>query len=158
MSLGEQELAGKGVPYSTHEYDYRKKGADRAAEALGLPLAATLKSLVVELPGKRYIFLLVPGHLSVSLRTLARTLGVKTAEMASERDAERLTGYRVGGISPFGSRTRLPVYVDLSALDHERVFINGGRRGLLLGLEPERLIEAAGGELIDVGLEAGGGR
>ena len=80
-----------------------------------------------------------------------RALGAKQAQLANERDAERLTGYRVGGIGPFGSRTALPVYVDISILDHERIFINGGRRGLLLGLDPEHLIEAAHAEIVDVG-------
>lgn len=156
-SLGEQALRRLGVPFTCHEYDYRKKGAEVAAAALDLPLAATLKSLVVKLvktgsEGESYAFVLVPGGASVSMRNLARALGAKAAELASERDTERLTGYRIGGISPFGSRTSLQVYVDLSALDHERVYLNGGRRGLLLGLDPEALIEAAGAEIVDVGI------
>jgi Cys-tRNA(Pro)/Cys-tRNA(Cys) deacylase len=157
-SLGEQALRRLGVPFTSHEYDYRKKGAEIAAAALDLPLSATLKSLVVKLvrPGARdasFAFVLVPGGASVSMRNLARALGAKTAELASERDTERLTGYRIGGIGPFGSRTPLRVYVDLSALDHDRVYVNGGRRGLLLGLDPEALIEAAGAEIVDVGIK-----
>lgn len=151
MSLGEQALARTGVPFTRHEYDYRKKGAEAASAALGIPLAAALKTLVVALADGRFVFVLMPGHLTVSMRALARALGVKGADLAPERDTERLTGYRVGGIGPFGSRTPLPVFVDLRVLDLERVFVNGGRRGLLLGLEPEALIQAAQAELVDVG-------
>lgn len=149
-SLGEQALTRMGVAFTSHVYDYRKKGAEAAAQALAVPLSSTLKTLVVKLADDRFVFVLIGGDLSVSMRSLARTLGVKTAELASERDTERLTGYRVGGIGPFGSRTPLDLFVDLRALDHERVYVNGGRRGLLLGLSPEDLIAAAGAELIDV--------
>jgi Cys-tRNA(Pro) deacylase len=149
VSLGEQQLRELGVAFATHEYDYRKKGAEAAAEALGVPLSAALKTLVVRLSDDRDVFVLVAGDRSVSMRNLARALGVKSASLASERDTERLTGYRVGGIGPFGSRTKLPVFVDLAALDHDQVYVNGGRRGLLLSMEPEVLIEACGAELID---------
>jgi Cys-tRNA(Pro) deacylase len=152
-SLGEKELTSKGVAFTSHEYDYRQKGAERAAQALDLDPAATIKSLVLKLSDKRFIFLLLPADADVSMRSVARTLKVKSAEMATERDAERLTNYKVGGMSPFGSRTRLPVYVDLSVLDHDRVFVNGGRRGLLLGLDPEDLISAAEAEIVDVGIK-----
>lgn len=149
-SLGEQALSAAGVAYTTHPYDYRRKGAEAAAEALDIPLAAALKTLVVKLDRSRFVFLVASGDRSVSMRALARSLGARSAELASERDAERLTGYRVGGISPLGSRLALPVYVDLAALDHQRVYVNGGRRGLLLGLDPEALIGAAAAELVDV--------
>ena len=149
-SLGEKALRQKRIPFSSVEYDFRKKGADAASEALGIPISATIKSLVVKTADEDFIFLLIPGDRSVSMKNLARILGVKSAEMASERDTERLTGYRVGGISPFGSRTALPVYVDLGVADHQKVYINGGRRGLLLCMEPDDLIRAADAELIDV--------
>jgi Cys-tRNA(Pro) deacylase len=148
-SLGEKALLARGVPFTSHEYDYRIKGAEAAAAALGLRLEETVKTLVVRLADDRTILLLVCGAADVSLKGLARTLGVKHAELASERDAERLTGYRVGGIGPFGTRTTLPTYADLDLLDHERVYVNGGRRGLLLGMAPEDLIEAAGAELVE---------
>jgi Cys-tRNA(Pro)/Cys-tRNA(Cys) deacylase len=152
-SLGEQELKRLGVPFTSHEYDYRIKGAEAASGALGIPLSAALKTLVIRLADERYVFLCVPGGSAVSMRNLARALHVKGAELASERDAERLTGYRVGGIGPFGSRTPLPLYLDLGALDHAQVYINGGRRGLLLRLDPEQLVESGRAELIDVGRE-----
>ncbi|MBW2522585.1 MAG: aminoacyl-tRNA deacylase [Deltaproteobacteria bacterium] len=151
-SFGQQALTERGVSFESHEYDYRKKGARVAAASLGLDPAAMLKTLVVRLSDGRHLFLLAPGDKEVSMRSLARALDVKSAELASERDAHRLTGYQVGGIGPFGSRTPLPVVVDLSAADHERVYVNGGRRGLILGLTLDDLMTAADAELVDVGI------
>jgi len=155
-SLGERALRERGVAYVAHEYDYRKKGAEAAAEALGVELSATLKTLVVRLDGgprgDRFVFLLESGDRQVSLKGFARAVGAREAELAPERDAERLTGYQVGGIGPFGSRTALPVYVDLEAARHERVLVNGGRRGLLLELTLDDLLRAADAELVDVAL------
>ena len=84
------------------------------------------------------------------MRTLARHFRVKSAELTSERDAERLTGYQVGGIGPLGGRTALDVYIDLSAVEHDHVFFNGGRRGLILGVGLEAFIGVANAELVDV--------
>lgn len=84
------------------------------------------------------------------MKSSARLLQVKSAELATERDAERLTGYKVGGIGPFGARTSLPLYLDLSALDHDLIYINGGRRGLLLGVPTSALIDVVGVELVEV--------
>jgi Cys-tRNA(Pro) deacylase len=149
-SLGEKELTSKGVAFTSHEYDYRKKGAEAAAEGLGVNISATVKTLVVKLATGRYVFLCVCGDTKVSMRNFARAVSAKSADLASERDTERLTGYSLGGIGPFGSRTPLDVFIDLSVLDHDRVYINGGRRGLLLGFDPETLIDAANAEVIDV--------
>ncbi|MCB9644675.1 MAG: Cys-tRNA(Pro) deacylase [Myxococcales bacterium] len=149
-SLGEKDLQQRGYSFTSHPYDYRKKGAEAAAEALGFPLEQMLKTLVLELSDGRFIFLMAPGHLAVSLRDVSRQLQVKGAEMAAERDILRLTGYTPGGIGPFGSRTPLPVFIDLFALEVPIVYFNGGRRGLLLGMDPEELVEAAQAEIVDV--------
>ena len=95
-SLGQRALDARGVAYVSHEYDYRKKGAIAAAEALRAELGALLKTLVVRLADGSFVLLLVPGDCDASMRELARHLGVKDAELASERDAERVTGYLVG--------------------------------------------------------------
>ena len=152
-SLGEKFLTQRGIEFTSHEYDYQIKGAKAAAEALHIPVERTVKTLVVLLGSGEYIFLLMPGHGKSSMKTLARTLQVKSAELAKDRDAERLTGYQVGGIGPFGSRTSLPVYMDIKSLDYDKIYINGGRRGLLLGMDPEVLVEVAQAELVDVSLE-----
>jgi Cys-tRNA(Pro)/Cys-tRNA(Cys) deacylase len=152
-SLGEQALAAKGITFVAHEYDYRKKGADAAAAALGAELGALLKTLVVRLSDGQHVLLLMPGQREASLRGLARELGSRSAELTSERDAERLTGYRVGGIGPFGVRTPMAVLLDVSAAAHQRVFVNGGRRGLILELALDDLVDAADAELVDASID-----
>ena len=129
----------QGIPFESLEYDFRQKGSEYAAEALGVPLDAMLKSLIVRLSDHRFVFVLMPGSKDVSLKELARSTGVKEAQIASERDAQRITGYLVGGISPFGARIQLPVYVDDGILEHGEIYINGGRRGLILKLRTRDL-------------------
>ena len=101
-------LREQGVAFTEHRYEHRVKGAAYAAEALGLDAAMVAKTLVAELDDG-FAFALVPGDRELSLRGLARAAGARSAALASERDAQRLTGYQIGGISPFGSRTALPV-------------------------------------------------
>ncbi len=141
----------QGIPFESLEYDFRQKGSDYAAKALGAPLDAMLKSLVIRLSDSRFIFVLMPGSKDVSLKELARSTGVKEAQVASERDAQRLTGYLVGGISPFGARTRLPVYIDAGILVHGEIYINGGRRGLILKLRTKDLIDTLDATVTDLG-------
>jgi Cys-tRNA(Pro)/Cys-tRNA(Cys) deacylase len=148
---GERFLIERGIPFESLEYDFRKKGSERAAEALGVPLDVMLKSLVVRLSDRRFVFVLMPGSKDVSLKELARSIGIKEAQMASERDAQRLTGYLVGGISPLGARTQLPVYVDQGILEHGEIYINGGRRGLILKFRTRDLIDTLDPTVIDVG-------
>lgn len=139
-SRGERFLIDRGIPFESLEYDFQKKGSEHAAEALGVPLDVMLKSLVVRLSDRRFVFVLMPGTKDVSLKELARFIGVKEAQMASERDAQRLTGYLVGGISPFGARNQLQVYVDRGVVEHGEIYINGGRRGLILKLKTSDLV------------------
>ena len=120
-SRGERFLIERGIPFESLEYDFRQKGSEYAAKALGVPLDAMLKSLVVRLSDSRFAFVVMPGSKDVSLKELARSAGVKEAQVASERDAQRLTGYLVGGISPFGARIQLPVYVDEGILKHGEI-------------------------------------
>jgi Cys-tRNA(Pro)/Cys-tRNA(Cys) deacylase len=143
--LNEQE-----IPFESLEYDFRQKGSEYAAEALGVPLDAMLKSLVIRLSDRRFVFVLMPGSKDVSLKELARATGVKEAQIASERDAQRITGYLVGGISPFGARTQLPVYVDDGILEHGEIYINGGRRGLILKLRTKDLISILNPRVTDL--------
>jgi Cys-tRNA(Pro)/Cys-tRNA(Cys) deacylase len=153
-SLGEKSLLSTPYPFTSHEYDYRQKGVEAAAEALDLDPTQILKTLVVELArkeeGRAFVFLMVPGKHSASMKQLARALGAKQANLASERDAERLTGYQVGGIGPFGARTPLPVFIALAACDHNTLYFNGGRRGLMLSMTIDDLLAATKAELLDV--------
>jgi Cys-tRNA(Pro) deacylase len=150
-SRGERFLNEQGIPFESLEYDFRQKGSEYAAEALGAPLDPMLKSLVVRLSDNRFVFVLMSALRDISLKELARFIGVKEAQMASERDAQRLTGYLVGGMSPFGARNQLPVYVDRGILEYGEIYINGGRRGLILKLRTSDLISTLGPTVVDVG-------
>ena len=129
-------LQQKKMPFEVVKYDHEEKGAAFAAKAVGFPLEATVKTLVVDLGRKDHILALVPGHRQLDLKKLARVCGVKRAAMADTATAERLTGYLVGGISPFGTKQRLSAVMEKSLLACERVLINAGRRGTMLEMAP----------------------
>jgi Cys-tRNA(Pro)/Cys-tRNA(Cys) deacylase len=134
-----QALRQAGVPFSVESYEY-DPNADRiglqAAEAMGADPNAVLKTLMVEVDGKPAC-VIVPSDREVNLKKLAAAFGAKTAAMMKPADAERITGYYVGGISPFGQKKRVPALIDEAAFAHERVFINGGQRGLQVRLSPQ---------------------
>jgi Cys-tRNA(Pro)/Cys-tRNA(Cys) deacylase len=136
---GTTALRTLGVPFELHTYEHRVKGAAFAAEALGIEPARLAKTLVAQVDGEP-VFVLVPGDLTLDLKALARAAGSKAAALAEQRDAERLTGYQVGGISPFGSRKALPVYAERRYLQHERVALNAGARGAILELARDDLV------------------
>jgi Cys-tRNA(Pro)/Cys-tRNA(Cys) deacylase len=129
-------LKQHGVRYEAREYDHKVKGAEFAAEALGWPVAAMIKTLVVALSDGSFCLCLMPGDQELSLKNLAREAGAKAARMASPEEAEKLTGYKVGGISPFGTRKPTPAWLEEGLLQYETVGINGGRRGLIVFLDP----------------------
>lgn len=131
-------LEGAKIPFSVHRYDY-DPDADRigmqAAEALGEPPARVLKTLMALADGKPVLAIL-PSDRQVAMKRLAAALGAKSAEMMKPADAERLSGYKVGGISPFGQMRRVPAVIEESALAEPFVYINGGQRGLQVRLAP----------------------
>ncbi len=133
---GIKVLEERQVAFEVVEYLYKKKGAGRAAEAVGWAEELTVKTLVVQTGPKDLWFVLVPGDRELSTKKLARVLGVKGVDLVKVRDAERLTGYKEGGISPFGSYTALPVVLEDTLLERDRVLINAGRRGVLVALDP----------------------
>jgi Cys-tRNA(Pro)/Cys-tRNA(Cys) deacylase len=137
-------LERAGVPHHTHPYSAPGVAAygTEAAEALGLDPRRVFKTLVAEVDGAP-VLAMVPVTGTLDLKALASARGGKKAVMADPADAERLTGYVTGGISPLGTRRRLPVVVDASALEHETVFCSAGRRGLQVELAPTDLVAAA---------------
>lgn len=141
-----QTLQQLGVTFTLHSYDY-DSGAERiglqAAEALGVPPARMLKTLMAEVDGKP-VCAVIPSDREVSMKKLAAAFGGKSAKMMRPADAERLTGYHVGGISPFGHKKRVPVAIEESALGETTVFVNGGQRGLQIELAPGDAVKAAG--------------
>ncbi len=132
------------VAYDLHVYDYDPDAPRvglQAAESLGVPPAQVLKTLMTLVDGKPVCAVLASDQ-EVAMKKLAAAVGGKSAQMMKPADAERLTGYRVGGVSPFGQKRQVPTVVDEAALGHERVFVNGGQRGLQVRLAPADLIAA----------------
>jgi Cys-tRNA(Pro)/Cys-tRNA(Cys) deacylase len=131
-------LAKAGVSFTTVTYDY-DPNADRiglqAAEAIGEAPHLVLKTLMAELDGKP-VCVVVPSDREVSMKKLAAAFGGKSASMMKPADAERATGYHVGGISPFGQKKQVPTAMEAQAMIHEFVYINGGQRGLQVRLSP----------------------
>jgi Cys-tRNA(Pro)/Cys-tRNA(Cys) deacylase len=131
-------LAKAGLPFSVHSYDY-DPGAERiglqAAEALQQPPERVLKTLMASVDG-RPVCVLVPSDREVSIKKLAAVFGGKAAQMMKPADAERISGYKVGGISPFGQKRKVPTAIEAGALAHDLVFINAGQRGLQVRLDP----------------------
>jgi len=131
-------LEQAGVAFTVHEYAY-DPAADRvglqAAEALAVAPETVFKTLMVMADGKPACAV-VASDRQVAMKQLAAALGAKSAAMMSPADAERLTGYKVGGISPFGQRRRVPTVIDEAALGQSAIFLNGGRRGLQVRLAP----------------------
>jgi Cys-tRNA(Pro)/Cys-tRNA(Cys) deacylase len=141
-----QALEKLGVKFTLHSYDYDST-AERiglqAAEALGVEPRRMLKTLMAEVDGKP-VCAVVPSDCEVSMKKLASAFGGKAAKMMRPPDAERLTGYHVGGISPFGQKKRTPVAIEETAFAHPSVFVNGGQRGLQIELDPNDAVAAAG--------------
>lgn len=139
-----QALARAGVSFTVHTYDY-DPGADRvgiqAAEALGEDPGRVLKTLMAEVDGKP-VCVIVPSDREVSMKKLASAFKGKSANMMKPADAERLTGFVVGGISPFGQKKPVPAAIEEAALVHDRVYMNGGQRGLQVRLAPRDALAA----------------
>ena len=142
-----QALQKAGVPFTVLRYDYDPDADSiglQAAHALGETPDRVFKTLMVLVDSKPAC-VIVPSDREVAMKKLAAALGGKAAQMMKPADAERTTGYKVGGISPFGQLRKVPVVIDSSALGHELVYLNGGQRGLQVRLDPntvERLLEA----------------
>jgi Cys-tRNA(Pro)/Cys-tRNA(Cys) deacylase len=138
-----QMLEKAGIAFATVTYDY-DPGADRigmaAAEAIGEEPRRVLKTLMAEVDGKP-VCAVVPSDREVSMKKLAAAFHGKSASMMKPADAERATGYHVGGISPFGQRKQVPTAIEITALDEPHVFINGGQRGLQVRLDPKAASE-----------------
>ncbi|MGA0562602.1 Cys-tRNA(Pro) deacylase [Ancylobacter sp. VNQ12] len=131
-------LSDAGIAFTVHTYDY-DPNADRiglqAAEAIGESPARVLKTLMALVDGKP-VCVIVPSDHEVSMKKLASAFGGKSAQMMKPTEAERITGYKVGGISPFGQMRKVPSAIEAQAVEHDLVYINGGQRGLQVRLSP----------------------
>lgn len=141
-----QVLTQAKVAHSVHSYDY-DPGSERvglqAAEALGEDPSRVLKTLMIEIDGKPACAV-IPSDRELSMKKVAAALGAKSAQMMKPADAERITGYHVGGISPFGQKKRVPVAFEAAAMAEALVYINGGQRGLQVRLAPGDAAKALG--------------
>jgi Cys-tRNA(Pro) deacylase len=143
VTPGVRFLRTRAIPFTPRPYPFEERGGTAAASrALGVPEHAVVKTLVVRTERARGLLVLMHGDRELSLKTLARALGAKGAEMCSEQEAGRLTGYLFGGTSPFGTRTPLPVLVERSIFELPRILINGGKRGFLVEMDPADLRRA----------------
>jgi Cys-tRNA(Pro) deacylase len=141
------------VWFTEHVYRYEEHGGTRvSARELGVDEHMVIKTLVMENEDREPLIVLMHGDREVSTKRMARQLDRKTIEPCDPSVARRHTGYEVGGTSPFGTRKPIPVFMERSIASLERVYINGGRRGLLVGLAPNDIVRVLGPALVDVAI------
>jgi Cys-tRNA(Pro) deacylase len=148
-----QWLRRNQIAFSEHVYEYVEHGGTAVSSAaLEIPEHQIVKTLVMQDEGAKPRLVLMHGDRKVSTKNLARQIGCKRVEPCTAEVAQRHTGYQFGGTSPFGVRKPIPVYVERSVLDLPRVYINGGRRGYLVGIEPGVLTTPLGATVVDCAL------
>ena len=148
-------LREHGVRYTDHAYAYEPRGGTAvSARELGVDEHAVVKTLVMEDDRKRPMIVLMHGDREVSTKNLARFIGAKHVAPCEPAVADRHTGYQVGGTSPFGTRKPMPVYMERSIAELPYLYVNGGRRGYLVGMAPADLIRVLTPVLIDVAIDA----
>ena len=154
MTPATEFLARHGVAYTEHFYEYVERGGTGVSStALGVPEHDVVKTLVMETDKGDPLIVLMHGDRKVSTKELARIAGVKRIFPCRPEAAQRHSGYLVGGTSPFGTRKHMPIYLERSVLALARIYINGGRRGYLLGMASAELQRALSPILVDVALE-----
>ncbi len=147
-------LRQEQVAFSPHPYHYEGQGGTAvSARELGVDEHAVIKTLIMEDEGKNPLIVLMHGDRQVSTKELARILGVKTVGPCAPAVADRHSGYQVGGTSPFGTRKPMPVYLEETVLSLPKIYINGGKRGFLVGMDPRDLVRLLKPILVKVGIE-----
>jgi len=133
-------LKAQKVPYTEHPYEYEEHGGTEvSARELGVDEHAVVKTLVMQDQDAKPLLVLMHGDRKVSTKNLARQAGAKSIEPCKPEVANRHSGYLIGGTSPFGTRKQMPVYAEKSIFDLPKIYINGGRRGFLVGIAPQEL-------------------
>lgn len=146
-------LRDRRVGFEPRQYPFVEHGGTKHASAmLGVPEHAVIKTLVMETESRQAFLVLMHGDMDVSTKHLARILGVKRVSPCDVPTAQKLTGYLVGGISPFGTRKELPVYAEKTVLSLERIYINGGKRGFLVEMDPRDIREILDVTEVEVGI------
>lgn len=146
-------LRANGAAFTDHPYTYEERGGTAvSARELGVDEHAVVKTLIMEDDAKQPLVVLMHGNLKVSTKELARVIGVKTIQPCNPETANRHSGYMVGGTSPFGTRKTMPVYLEQTILALPRIYINGGRRGYLVGIDPADVVRILKPTLVSVGI------
>lgn len=143
------------INYSPHLYAYQERGGTAvSARELQVDEYQVIKTLVMEDENGKPLLVLMHGNWAVSTKALARIIGVKSIAPCNPQTAQRHTGYQVGGTSPFATRKPLPVYMEKTIKDLQKIYINGGKRGFLVSLSPQDMIEILAPTLVQVGLKS----
>ncbi|WP_347358956.1 Cys-tRNA(Pro) deacylase [Bdellovibrio sp.] len=153
-TLAIRELLKYQVSYEGHLFPYEEKGGtSHSSKELGVSEHQVIKTLIMENESKEPLVVLMHGDLQVSTKQLARELGVKTISPCKPEVADRHSGYQVGGTSPFGTKRKMPVYMERTILDLELIYINGGKRGFLVSLKPQEVVRLLEPTLVQVGVK-----
>jgi len=153
VTAGSRVLRAAGVTFSDHLYDYQEKaGTPRAARELGVDEHTVVKTLVFETDNGDPFLVLMHGDKTVSAKNMARVIGAKTVVPCAPETAQKHTGYRIGGISPFGTRKPLSVYLQQTILDLPIIYINAGHRGYLAGIDPAEIVRVLKAKPVDVAI------
>ncbi len=146
-------LREAGVEFTPHLYRYEERGGTAiSARELGVDEHAVVKTLILEDDEKNPLVVLMHGDRQVSVRELARLIGARSVSPCAPAVADRHSGYQVGGTSPFGTRKEMPVYMEETILGIPRIYINGGKRGFLVGLDPREALRVLRPTLVRVGI------
>lgn len=147
-------LREKNIAFEPHLYEYKEHGGTRAsAQALGVDEHCVIKTIILETDTRAPLIVLMHGDREVSTKTLARLLGVKVVSPSDPATVQKNTGYLVGGVSPFGTRKVMPVYAEKTIFDLPEIYINGGKRGFLVEINPADLRAAFKVEEVEVAIE-----
>lgn len=148
-----RQLRAEKVDFADHPYNYEEKGGTSvSARELGVDEHCVIKTLVMEDERKEPLIVLMHGDLQVSTKELARIIGVKQVTPCTPDAAQKHTGYLVGGTSPFGTRRQMTVYMEAGISELERIYINGGKRGYLVSMEPSELVRVLNPIPVTVGI------
>ena len=148
-----RQLRGAGVSFTDHLYEYEEKGGTAvSARSLNVDEYSVVKTLIMEDEKARPLVVLMHGNRKVSTKNLARQIGAKSVEPCKPEVANRHSGYLVGGTSPFGTRKEMPVYIEESILALPRIVLNGGRRGYLVGIDPQVCVQLLGAQPVNCAL------
>jgi len=146
-------LREAGIEYTDHPYTYEDHGGTEVcARELQVPEHSVIKTLIMEDERKNPLIVLMHGDLKVSTKELARVVGTRSVTPCDPAVAQRHSGYQVGGTSPFGTRKKMPVFLEATIADLPRIYINGGRRGYLVGMDPKDAVRILKPTLVRVGI------